>query len=247
MNRRQALRQFALSSLVAAGVPGSIAFCQQEPANEGARDPAWERAIRRGLEYLVGQQSRSGHWTDDAYPTAVTSLAGIALICSGSTTIQGPYSEQIRHTADYLISKCRKNGLIGDPKRDSRYTYGHGFALLFLSQVFGEEEDAERRQELAEILERAVEFSCNAQTRSGGWGYVSAKEDDFDEGSTTVTQVQALRACRNAGIIVPKKTIDSAIAYIYQCKNSDGGISYSSTSRGSSRPPITAAALAAPL
>ena len=32
--------------------------------------------------------------------------------------------------------------------------------------------------------------------------------------------------------------------YIYKCKNTDGGISYSSRNRGSSRPAITAAALA---
>ena len=32
--------------------------------------------------------------------------------------------------------------------------------------------------------------------------------------------------------------------YIYRCKNADGGISYSSRNRGTSRPAITAAALA---
>ncbi len=89
-------------------------------------------------------------------------------------------------------------------------------------------------------------FSGNAQTKSGGWGYVSAKEgNDFDEGSTTITQVQGLRGCRNAGIPVPKKVIEKAKNYIYLCKNADGGISYSSRNRGSSRPAITAAALAA--
>ena len=83
------------------------------------------------------------------------------------------------------MSKARRNGLIGDPKRDNRYTYGHGFAMLFLSQVLGEEEDTDRRQELIEVLQNAVTFSVSAQTKKGGWGYVSAKEDDFDEGSTT--------------------------------------------------------------
>ena len=67
----------------------------------------------------------------------------------------------------------------------------------------------------------------------------------FDEGSTTITQVQGLRGCRNAGVPVPKDVIDRAKKYIYRCKNPDGGISYSSRNRGSSRPAITAAALAA--
>jgi hypothetical protein len=118
--------------------------------------------------------------------------------------------------------------------------------MLFLSQILGEEEDAERREELIDILIRAVEFSGNAQTPSGGWGYVSAKDgNNFDEGSTTITQVQGLRGCRNAGVPVPSEVIENAKQYIYRCKNPDGGISYSSRNRGSSRPAITAAALAA--
>ena len=44
--------------------------------------------------------------------------------------------------------------------------------------------------------------------------------------------------------MVPGEAIDKAKEYIYGCKNADGGISYSSRNRGSSRPAITAAALA---
>ncbi len=142
------------------------------------------------------------------------------------------------------MTKVRGNGLIGDPVTDNRYTYGHGFAMLFLSQVLGEEEDAERRDELRDTLQKAVDFSGGAQTKMGGWGYVSARDgNDFDEGSTTITQVQGLRGCRNAGIEVSKEIIDNAKKYIYLCKNPDGGISYSLQNRGSSRPAITAAAL----
>ena len=136
--------------------------------------------------------------------------------------------------------------MIGDPQTDSRYTYGHGFSMLMLSQVLGEEGLVDRRQELVEVLTKAVNFSGGAQTDAGGWGYVSAKEgNNFDEGSTTITQVQGLRGCRNAGIPVSGEVIDKAKEYIYRCKNSDGGISYSSQQMGTSRPAITAAALAA--
>jgi hypothetical protein len=118
--------------------------------------------------------------------------------------------------------------------------------MLFMSQVLGEEGLLDRREELVEVLTKAVEFSGNAQTAAGGWGYVSAREgNDFDEGSTTITQVQGLRGCRNAGIPVTAKVIENAKQYIYGCKNPDGGISYSSRQKGSSRPAITAAALAA--
>jgi len=94
------------------------------------------------------------------------------------------------------------------------------------------------------VLTRAVEFSGRAQTTDGGWGYVSAKDgNDFDEGSTTITQVQGLRGCRNAGIPVPREIIDKAIAYIHKCTQPDGGVQYSSKG-GGGRPAISAAAIA---
>lgn len=211
-----------------------------------AVDESTQACVRRGLNWVAENQSKMGHWTAQTYTTAMTALAGTALLSSGSTTTQGPYARNIRRAVDFLMGASRPNGLIGDPQRDNRYTYGHGFAMLFLSQVLGEEEDAERRTELLELLRKAVEFSSLAQTKSGGWGYVSAADgNDFDEGSTTITQVQGLRGCRNAGIPVSSDVIERAKQYIYQCKNADGGISYSSRNRGSSRPAITAAALAA--
>jgi hypothetical protein len=242
VSRRRAL------SLLGAGI-GGLALSQTLAgrAEAAKNDPAVDAAIDKGLAWVAKTQSSQGHWTAGGYPTAMTALAGTALIASGSTTIQGPYSKQIRKSVDYLtMNKLRQNGLIGDPASDNRYTYGHGFSMLFLSQVLGEEEDEERREELIEALTKACEFSGKAQTPAGGWGYVSAKDgNNFDEGSTTITQVQGLRGCRNAGIQVPGEVIDKAKEYIYFCKNPDGGISYSSKNRGSSRPAITAAALAA--
>jgi hypothetical protein len=169
----------------------------------------------------------------------------MALLGEGSTTTQGKFAANLRKAVDYLVSRSRSNGLIGDPTRDDRYTYGHGYSTMFLSQVLGEEEDEARRKELIEILTRAIKFTANAQTTGGGWGYVSARDgSDFDEGSTTITQVQALRGCRNAGIPVPKEIIDKAIKYIQRCTGSDGGVQYSLKTGGGGRPPITAAAIA---
>lgn len=212
---------------------------------DAAVDPAAADTVTQGLDWLAVQQHKLGHWTANGrYPTAMTALAGMAFLCEGSTTTQGKYAENVRRSVDFLTRRSRENGLIGDFD-DERYTYGHGFAMLFLSQVLGEEEDLERRRELIDVLTRAVVFTGQAQTRAGGWGYVSAKDGNgFDEGSTTITQVQGLRGCRNAGIPVPKEIIDNAVGYIHKCTNpKDGGVQYSSKG-GGSRPAITAAAVA---
>jgi hypothetical protein len=226
--------------LVAVAIAGILS------ATASARDADVDRAVTRGLDWLASRQSRLGHWAapEGRYPTAITALCGIAFLAEGSTTTEGKYAGNIRKTVDYLVSRGCGNGLIGDPLHDDRYTYGHGFAMLFLSQVLGEEEDAERRKEIVDVLTKAVQFTGRAQTTAGGWGYVSAKDgNDFDEGSTTITQVQGLRGCRNAGIPVPKEIIDKAVAYIRKCTGADGGVQYNSRG-GGGRPPITAAALA---
>jgi hypothetical protein len=216
------------------------------PAAEARNDPRVRSVVARGLDWLAGHQSRRGSWaaSNGRYPTAMTAMAGMALLCEGSTTTQGKYSPNIRLAVDYLLSRSRPNGLIGDPYQDDRYIYGHGFSMLFLSQVLGEEEDLERRQQLVDVLRRAVVFSGRAQTEAGGWGYISAEAGHgFDEGSTTITQVQGLRGCRNAGIPVPNEIIDKAIKYIDRCTLPDGGVQYN-IKGGGARPAITAAAVA---
>jgi hypothetical protein len=210
-----------------------------------ATDPRARKVVGEGLDWLAYQQHTLGHWTAQGrYPTAMTALSGLAMLCEGSTTTQGKYAENLRRAVDYLVRQSRPNGLIGDPLRDDRYTYGHGFSMLFLSEVLGEEEDEDRRAELVDVLTRAVKFTGEAQTPAGGWGYVSSKDGNgFDEGSTTITQVQGLRGCRNAGIPVPKEIIDKAVKYIRDCTLPEGGVQYSSKG-GGGRPAITAAAIA---
>ncbi len=219
---------------------------QPAAAAKRSKDPRVVASVTRALDYLARTQTRQGYWEAEGgqYKVAMTALAGNALLCEGSTTTRGKYAQNVRRAVDFLVENAQPSGLIGY-REDYHYTYGHGFAMLFLSQVFGEEEDSDRRAELKKVLTKAVEFSAQAQTNRGGWGYVSAKDQpDFDEGSTCVTQVQGLRACRNAGISVPLEIIDKAKKYIKDCTTPDGGVMYSIRTQGGGRPPITAAAVA---
>ena len=217
------------------------------PASAAAldNDPQIKASIGKALDYLAREQRRQGYWEANGgqYRVAMTALAGMALASEGSTPSRGRFAPQIKAGVEYLLDTARPNGLIGY-KDDYHYMYGHGFSMLFLSQIFGEEEDAERRDRIRDVLTKAVQFCGEAQTTKGGWGYVSAKDgNDFDEGSTCITQVQGLRGCRNAGIPVPKEIIDRAIDYIKECTLPDGGVQYSIRG-GGARPAITAAAVA---
>lgn len=207
--------------------------------------PAIQSSVQRALRFLVSIQGDDGSWRQagqqGAYPTAMTALAGMALLGSGSTPSRGPHWQSVRRATDFLVSCADETGLIGAPA-EGRSMYGHGFATMFLAQVHGMEEDLPRRKRLVEVLEAAVRLIADSQSDAGGWLYTP--EDDGDEGSVTVTQIQSLRACRNAGLIVPPTTVQGAVDYIRKCANPDGSIRYSLRSGGPGRAPITAAAVA---
>ncbi len=231
----------------------SALWCLSERARADEIPMKYQDAVRKGLEWLAKQQAKDGHWgaNADQSPVAMTSLAGLALLMEGSTVREGKYASNIRRAADWLMERSQRggnrDGLIGNPDHPNehgRYMYGHGFGLLFLACVYGEEEDRERRERLKDILTRAVKYCGAAQSSRGGWYYISRAEGgDNDEGSVTITQVQGLRAARNAGIAVPKEIIKKAYNYLKECTSPNGAIYYSYRSR-MERPAITAAGIA---
>jgi hypothetical protein len=219
----------------------------------------YRETVRKGLEWLVKQQHREGYFAvqGNQYPVSMTALAGMAFLMEGSTIREGKYAEQIRKAAEWLMDRSQKgnrDGLIGNtdnPTEAGRYMYGHGFATLFLASVYGDEENEKRRERLKVILTSAVKYIGNAQSTQGGWFYTSkADGHDQDEGSVTITQVQALRACRNAGIPVPKDIIKKAQDYLKHSTTERGGVVYSlgrggfRAPAGGERPALTAAAIA---
>ncbi len=204
------------------------------------------QAIDRGLAYLARVQGRQGSWQNQeaygSYPVAMTSLAGLALLMDGNTTTQGRYAQHVDRAARYLLESPQPSGLIERGDGEGRPMFGHGYAMLFLGELYGMTEDARRGREIHSVLQRAVVLTDRAQSQLGGWIYTP--DGHGDEGAVTITQLQGLRSCRNAGLAVPKQVIDRAMDYLAKSQNSDGGIRYSLTMGGpGSRPPITAAAV----
>ena len=115
--------------------------------------------------------------------------------------------------------------------------YGHGFATLYLAELYGTSPRLE--SSLRSALRAAVTVIEGSQSADGGWDYdpaprffaESTRHSDSDT-SITVCQTMALRAARNLGLRVSDSTIARARAYIYRAQNPDGGFRYRQGSYG---------------
>ena len=84
--------------------------------------------------------------------------------------------------------------------------------------------EPELRTRLRDALKRAVRLIVRGQTREGGWRYNPDSTDT--DSSVTACQIMALRAARNAGISVPKKTVDRCVSYLRSLQQFEGGFRY---------------------
>ncbi len=204
--------------------------------------PEIHAAIIRGLAYLSSQQNDDGSFgrhTRYGKNVGITSLAALAFMSDGHLPLRGQYQEIVTKSLEFVLSNATETGLIAADTSHGPM-YGHGFATLFLGEIYGMSGDVDDTK-IRNALVKAVRLIVNTQNDEGGWRY-NPVPDDADV-SVTICQVMALRSARNAGISVPKETIDRAIQYVQDCQNPDGGFRYM-TSPGASAWPRSAAGVA---
>ena len=194
--------------------------------------PETRRAVQRGLAYLAQNQAEDGSFGGTRFPkhVGITALACMAFMADGHVPGRGEYGDNVQRGLDFILSHATESGLIAADTSHGPM-YGHGFATLFLGEVYGMTGD----ERLREALQKAVRLIITTQNPEGGWRY-QPRPFDADI-SVTICQIMALRSARNAGLSVPKETIERAIAYVRQCQNpADGGFKYMLNSGGSAFP-----------
>ncbi len=182
-----------------------------------------DRAIKSGLNWLAKSQAADGSFGVGAYKgnIAVTSLAGLAFMSAGSTPGRGPYGAAIDRALGYVMDNTSPAGFIAVVGSSTHGPmYSHGFGTLFLAEAYG----TTHRPEIREKLQKAVRLIIDTQNNEGGWRYQPVRRDA--DLSVTICQINALRAARNAGVFVPKETVDACLRYVKRSQNPDGGFRY---------------------
>jgi len=190
-------------------------------------------AIDRGLGYLSGRQQADGSF-GGAYDrnrgnVAITGLAGLAFLAGGHQPGRGPHGKTVTRALEYVL---KQEQVLSDERGflyradGSRYgpMYSHGFGTLFLAEVHGMVQEPGVRDLLRAALKRAVKLIVRGQNNEGGWRY--DPESPVADASVTACQIMALRAARNAGVAVPKKTVDRCVSYLRSLRRFDGGFRY---------------------
>ena len=201
--------------------------------------PRLEDAVRRGFEYLRRQQKPDGSFGEGRYGEhiGVSSLCAISFMADGNVPGRGDFGDCVQKTLDFVLAHASETGLLVSDETHGPM-YGHGFATLFLGEIYGMNNDDDR---VRDALVRAVQLIVASQNDEGGWRYNPVPADA--DVSMTICQIMGLRSARNAGVKVPKSTIDEAVRYVRECQNPDGGFRYM-RDQGGSQWPRTAAGIA---
>ncbi len=209
-----------------------------------------ERAVARGLLWLVRHQSPDGRWSLDKYhqhapgcdckgpdekaganDTAATALSLLPFLGAGQTHKKGQFQRNIHAGLKFLLSKQNSQGDLGGGM------YSHGIGAIALCEAYAMTRD----QALRDAAQRALNFIVNAQHKTnGGWRY-TARYDTSDT-SVVAWQVMALRSGQMAGLNVPAQTLQGAKRWLDSCAK-DGGSKYSYTPEEGFTPAMTAAGL----
>jgi len=225
------------SAAAVAAAPAPTSADESGPVDKtpGPAAGQWEwsaaqrHSVERGLSWLAAQQSPDGSYGSLSHygpHVGLTGLAGMAFISDGHTPGRGEYGRNVERCLEFILAHRSESGLFA-AETSHGPMYGHGFATLFVAEVYG----MSPKPQVREALRKAVRLIVSTQNDEGGWRYQPVPNDA--DISVTICQIMALRAARNAGVYVEKKVIEDAIEYVRKSQNPDGGFRYMLSTGGS--------------
>ena len=219
------------SSLFMFGLLAAPVTAQEKPADEAvtlegpstteAEAPELteeaEKAIERGLKFLISNQNKDGSWSSkdlekgegSGYAIGGTSLGLMAFMVEGHFPGFGQYGKALERAKNYLLKRAEESptGAMGVKM------YEIGLFTIAMSELWGMTSDPDDNKEIQAALERVVEIILRSQSPLGGWRY-PPRPDAGQDTSVTAMVFVSLASAREAGVLVPTETIERLTGYL---------------------------------
>ncbi|NUN48815.1 MAG: HEAT repeat domain-containing protein, partial [Candidatus Brocadiae bacterium] len=193
--------------------------------NGGGADT--ERAVVDGLDWLARHQSPDGSWgsrtpscpqrpacsvPDCDNTVASTAFALLAFAGHGVTHMDGgesAWAPVVDRGLRFLLKSQRESGLLVTAAWSTGSDmYVHAAATLAIAELSAMTQDPRLRRPLL----KAVDYIVSRQQSCGGWDYQEGVTGRGDA-SIGALVVQAIRAARAAGVVVPRKCWEEACRF----------------------------------
>jgi len=212
---------FVTAPLAAQEKPADTPLSVETPTTAEAEAPELteeaEKAIERGLKFLISSQNKDGSWSSKdsekggsgSYAIAATSLGLMAFMVEGNFPGFGKYGKALERAKDYLLKRSEDSptGAMGVKM------YEIGLFTIAMSELWGMTSDPEDNKKIQVALERVVEIILRAQSPLGGWRY-GPRPDAGQDTSVTAMVFVSLASAREAGVLVPTETIERVTGYL---------------------------------
>jgi hypothetical protein len=206
--------------LAAKDKPADAPVIVKAPAVAEAEAPEMtekaEKAIERGLKFLISSQNKDGSWSSKnasdrgaGYAIAGTSLGLMAFMVEGHFPGFGKYGKALDRAKDYLLKRAKDSptGAMGVKM------YEIGLFTIAMSEMWGMTSKPEDNKVIQVALERVVKIILRSQSPLGGWRY-GPRPDAGQDTSVTAMVFVSLASAREAGVLVPTETIERLTGYL---------------------------------
>jgi len=207
-----------------------------------------ENAVEAGLIWIAQHQQPDGSWdrfefgrlcppnsrcggksilrTRPSLDAGMTGLCLLAFLGAGYTDRIGPHQRTVAAAVNALLAMQEPHG--GFSADDAMAGYNDSVATLALAEYLSMTRD----ERIPPVLHAAIARIMSAQQEQGGWDYGPRPDSGRNDTSITAWAVQALVACRAAGIEFPSRPLVRAALHFDRATQEDGRTWYADAGTG---------------
>ena len=202
--------------------PGSIGAMTRGGAGYG--DASTEAAVLKALRWLKKNQKTNGSWPGN--PISNTGLAILCFLAHGETPASKEFGPTVESAIQYLIGQQIQNGKNGGVSFNG--VDGNEYATLIATYALGEAYGMTKNPNAKEAAMSSMYRIVENQSPTGGWDYKLNKTSTRDDMSYAGWALQALKACKMAGL--HPEGLDECIKKAIKCLQTrnfkNGGFNY---------------------